>query len=210
MLIWCFCFPVFRMEKKKWIQKLKKTPTILFPWPCHTILRSSLLKEILLYSVPVILVDSGYRGTNRQTVQHTFVVHTYYFSTQGTDLALFSVLDPAAALSFWGLVVWAVAPFKKACMTPLDFGAGSRNTRTNRDTDAHTDTHIRSGSPQSEAAARSFPWTEDTSCVWYLMVTDTEQQLLTISSSVKSDSTVSSSVMNTTLRCIQCNAMSKC
>lgn len=56
-----------------------------------------LLQTILLYPVLVILVVS-YIQTD--TVQYIFWIHTYYFSTQGIALAFFSVLGPAAALSF--------------------------------------------------------------------------------------------------------------
>lgn len=55
----------------------------------------------------------------KQATPCSFVAVTYYFSTQGTALAFFSVLDPASAFSFCSLVVWTVAPFKNACMTRL-------------------------------------------------------------------------------------------
>lgn len=54
----------------------------------------------------------------RGSVPDVFSAVTYYFSTQGRALALFSELDPARTLSFWALGAGAADPFKNACMAP--------------------------------------------------------------------------------------------
>lgn len=86
-------------------------------------------------------------------MQHPVVAHTHYFSTHGTSLAFFSVLGPAAALSFGGLLDSTVAPFKKACMTPA--------AQTHRGQQSCTDRHEEQSYASQTPAGCSRPAEDD-------------------------------------------------
>lgn len=77
-------------------------------------------------------IKSGISATAHREVATAVLLQctsvlTYYFSTHGMALAFFSVLPPAVALSFWGLMGWAAVPLRKACMT---VGAWGKKTTT--------------------------------------------------------------------------------